>query len=153
MNVPSWVYRSVYLAYQNYLYYKNTIGDYLTFSSNHDSIKSFEESSIKPDTLSLNPHTAWQKKKSSQIYRIVEPFDVNPPISPDKVRFVCISDTHTVVEKQGKMKIPDGDVLLHAGDFTVYGTPDEVHLVNEYLGKHILLRDTTILLHSLWYPR
>ena len=163
MNVPTWAYGFAYVVYQNYLYYQNrmaSLGDYFTnmFSGNKlDPIKSFETWSIKPDRFSLDPHKAWQKKRPSQIHRIVEPFDVNATISPDKVRFVCISDTHNVAEKQGRMKIPDGDVLLHAGDFTVYGTPDEVHLVNEYLGKYFYissrLYSTSEVLHSLWCAR
>lgn len=34
------------------------------------------------------------------------------------VRIVCISDTHT---KHGDLNIPDGDILIHAGDFTSFG--------------------------------
>jgi len=37
----------------------------------------------------------------------------------DYVRFVCISDTHN---DHKRIKVPDGDVLLHAGDFTKFGT-------------------------------
>lgn len=42
----------------------------------------------------------------------------SPPVLPaDKVRFVCISDTH------GKtFEVPDGDVLLHTGDLSSGGT-------------------------------
>ena len=36
-------------------------------------------------------------------------------------RFVCISDTHS-----RPVNLPEGDVLLHAGDFTKKGTQDEV---------------------------
>jgi len=39
------------------------------------------------------------------------------------VRLVCISDTHNVHEG---MDIPYGDVLIHTGDATVHGTPQEV---------------------------
>ncbi len=42
-----------------------------------------------------------------------------------KIRFVCISDTHS---KLGKIKanLPPGDVLIHAGDFTSVGSLDDV---------------------------
>ena len=43
---------------------------------------------------------------------------------PNACTFVCISDTHC---RQGAMPpLPRGDVLLHAGDFTMEGTLEEV---------------------------
>ena len=39
------------------------------------------------------------------------------------MRLVCISDTH--MGHQG-ISLPIGDVLIHAGDATSSGTPDEV---------------------------
>mmetsp|Transcript_16688 Transcript_16688/g.25104 ORF Transcript_16688/g.25104 Transcript_16688/m.25104 type:complete len:411 (-) Transcript_16688:8-1240(-) len=45
------------------------------------------------------------------------------------VKFVCISDTHSkhsqYFGKDGG-KLPAGDVLIHAGDFTRYGTPKQI---------------------------
>eukprot|EP00928_Gymnodinium_smaydae_P094009 TRINITY_DN7841_c0_g4_i1.p1 TRINITY_DN7841_c0_g4~~TRINITY_DN7841_c0_g4_i1.p1 ORF type:complete len:238 (+),score=29.02 TRINITY_DN7841_c0_g4_i1:123-836(+) len=35
------------------------------------------------------------------------------------VRIVCVSDTHG---KHRDIVVPDGDVLIHAGDFTLYGS-------------------------------
>ncbi|KAF2233875.1 hypothetical protein EV356DRAFT_467755 [Viridothelium virens] len=46
------------------------------------------------------------------------PTPVKPP-----VRVVCISDTHTLTHAS----IPDGDLLIHAGDLTNNGTPSELH--------------------------
>jgi len=49
-----------------------------------------------------------------------------------KIRFVCISDTH---RRHGQLIMPDGDVLLHCGDFTKYKTSSEdVAGFNEWLG-------------------
>ena len=39
------------------------------------------------------------------------------------MRCVAISDTHCNLRK---MKIPDGDLLIHAGDWTNYGRPHEL---------------------------
>jgi predicted phosphodiesterase len=39
------------------------------------------------------------------------------------MRVVCISDTHSTNEK---ISVPDGDVLIHAGDLTNGGTLDEL---------------------------
>ena len=115
-----------------------SLGDYFSdiFTGNKlESELPPETRALKVDKLSCDPHKAWRLKKRSQIYKKVKPVDPETPISEDKIRFVCISDTHTHLEKGRRLKIPDGDVLLHAGDFTVYGTPDEVQIVNEYLGK------------------
>lgn len=50
------------------------------------------------------------------------------------VRVVCISDTH---EQLGKVlpRIPDGDVLVHCGDFTNFGDEEEIKRFNDELGK------------------
>lgn len=39
------------------------------------------------------------------------------------VRLVCISDTHGT---HSRLSLPDGDILVHAGDFTVHGTTTEL---------------------------
>lgn len=39
------------------------------------------------------------------------------------VRLVCISDTHGL---HSKLKLPEGDILVHAGDFTMDGGEDEM---------------------------
>lgn len=47
-------------------------------------------------------------------------------------RLVCISDTHTMLDK---VKIPDGDILLHAGDSTFTGTEEELKTFNDHIGS------------------
>jgi len=50
-----------------------------------------------------------------------------------KLRFVCVSDTHT---RHSELNIPDGDVLLHCGDASKYRTSHrDVVKMNEYLGR------------------
>jgi hypothetical protein len=44
-----------------------------------------------------------------------------PPKDPRAVRVVCISDTHSLHEHVAQ--IPDGDILVHAGDFSNIGLP------------------------------
>uniref|UniRef100_K3WF96 Calcineurin-like phosphoesterase domain-containing protein n=1 Tax=Globisporangium ultimum (strain ATCC 200006 / CBS 805.95 / DAOM BR144) TaxID=431595 RepID=K3WF96_GLOUD len=52
------------------------------------------------------------------------------------MRVVCISDTHGLHDALHAVeRIPDGDVLIHAGDFTDTGDRDEVLAFNEFLGK------------------
>lgn len=48
------------------------------------------------------------------------------------MRIVCVSDTHNQLDK---IKIPDGDLLLHSGDFTDRGTLQQVAKELCLLGK------------------
>ncbi|KAH3738269.1 hypothetical protein DPMN_044900 [Dreissena polymorpha] len=56
------------------------------------------------------------------------------PSVRDKLRVVCISDTHTRLERYPE-RVPSGDILLHAGDFTKHGLPIEVKQFNDFLGS------------------
>lgn len=47
-------------------------------------------------------------------------------------RCVCVSDTHGTTEF--KHPIPEGDILLHAGDFSYTGRLDEVQKFNDFFG-------------------
>ena len=55
-------------------------------------------------------------------------------MEPDKVRFVCMSDTHSLI-RNIMFDIPNGDVFIHAGDFTKCGQKDEVISFNKWLGS------------------
>ena len=43
-----------------------------------------------------------------------------------KLRTICISDTHNASPGQG-YTLPPGDLLIHAGDLTNNGQPSEIH--------------------------
>jgi Icc-related predicted phosphoesterase len=45
---------------------------------------------------------------------------------------VCVSDTHG---HHDATDVPAGDVLIHAGDLTMFGTPDEVDAFDAWLGN------------------
>jgi Icc-related predicted phosphoesterase len=47
------------------------------------------------------------------------------------MRIVCLSDTHN---HHGSITVPDGDLLIHAGDLTGRGTMPEVLAANRWLG-------------------
>lgn len=47
-------------------------------------------------------------------------------------RIVCLSDTHNCNEQ---IAVPDGDILIHAGDATVSGTIDEILLFSQWLDR------------------
>ena len=53
-------------------------------------------------------------------------------VKPLGIRVVCISDTHG---RHRDCKIPDGDVLVHAGDFTRYGKRSDAEDFNKWLGE------------------
>ncbi|OWZ07480.1 Calcineurin-like phosphoesterase, partial [Phytophthora megakarya] len=49
------------------------------------------------------------------------------------MKVVCVSDTHGLHDDA--LVIPDGDVFVHAGDFTDTGERSEVVAFNEFLGR------------------
>lgn len=70
-----------------------------------------------------------KKYMIAQSTSLVDPFET-PDTPEGLVRFVCISDTHAFTDN---LEIPKGDVLIHAGDFTRIGLPDEVRKFNTFL--------------------
>ncbi|KAK1768158.1 Metallo-dependent phosphatase-like protein [Phialemonium atrogriseum] len=81
-----------------------------------------------------------------KIYTHRRPIPAAPPANAISV--VCISDTHN-----SQPHLPDGDVLIHAGDLTQSGSPEELHAALAWLaaqphphkivvaGNHDLLLD------------
>ncbi len=47
------------------------------------------------------------------------------------MKIVCISDTHS---RHDLTEVPDGDILVHAGDITVRGSLDDVESFDRWLG-------------------
>lgn len=48
------------------------------------------------------------------------------------MRIVCLSDTHDL---HGQLEVPDGDLLLHAGDATMSGTPQQIEEFDAWLAR------------------
>ena len=48
------------------------------------------------------------------------------------MKFVVLSDTHNQHEK---LELPQADAIIHAGDFTDRGTPDESFAFLEWFNK------------------
>lgn len=80
--------------------------------------------------LSQNPTAAWNEMKNRQVVRTVRPLPLNTPMEKNHIRFVCISDTHVKTES---LSVPPGDVLIHAGDFTSFGSDAEVVMFDRFL--------------------
>jgi 3',5'-cyclic AMP phosphodiesterase CpdA len=51
-------------------------------------------------------------------------------MAADLVRIVCISDTHN---DDCTDHLPDGDILIHAGDMTDDGTADELQAAYDWI--------------------
>lgn len=84
--------------------------------------------------LTEDPTSAW--KEISKTQRVIK-INARPPNSDvpnNKVRVVCMSDTHSLTHHI-KFEVPDGDIFIHAGDFTRCGKLDEVVDFNNWLEK------------------
>ena len=55
-------------------------------------------------------------------------------MSSKSIKIVCISDTHGRTDEKDFPEIPDGDILLHAGDISQQGNWDHVSQFNDWLG-------------------
>ncbi|CAI9735082.1 metallophosphoesterase domain-containing protein 1-like isoform X1 [Octopus vulgaris] len=90
---------------------------------------------LKVDSLSETPDKAWEKYKKNLHIEKVDPLSLIHTRDPDKyLRFVCISDTHCNIEKKEDF-VPEGDVLLHAGDFSNCGRLSNIKKFNDFLGS------------------
>ena len=93
--------------------------------------------------LCHNPNAAWEVLSVKQAFKKLDTaqfVDVGPKKVPGTVRLVLVSDTHghhlceAHGHKHASPSIPDGDVLIHAGDFTSTGREGEVRDFNTWLG-------------------
>lgn len=48
------------------------------------------------------------------------------------MRVVCLSDTHN---RHSELRVPEGDLLVHAGDATMRGEPAEIRAFDDWLGR------------------
>lgn len=89
---------------------------------------------IKVHNLTNEPTSAWKEiSKSQRLLKLNVKIPVNP-VEPDKIRFVCMSDTHSLI-RNIMFDVPDGDIFIHAGDFTKCGQREEVVQFNKWLGN------------------
>lgn len=82
--------------------------------------------------LSANPTEAWaQLSKTQRVIKVTTRPASGP--APGKARIVVMSDTHSLTHHI-KFDIPDGDIFIHAGDFTKCGGKSEVLEFNSWIG-------------------
>ena len=85
-------------------------------------------------TIPRATHTMTQSQTSEtqqQTAVVYDSYDLTyPPRHPGVgwTRFVCISDTHSMI-----FSVPPGDVLLHAGDLSAHGTLRELEGTIDWL--------------------
>jgi len=92
------------------------------------------ETEVKAHEMSDKPTEFWRTwKKTANVMRLQVKAPSTPP-AEDKLRFVCMSDTHSLTSHI-KKPIPDGDVFVHAGDFTRTGKLSEVREFNAWIAK------------------
>lgn len=78
----------------------------------------------------------WESIKRNKVQIPVEVNaigEVNSPPAASHLKVVCISDTHNQLDLV--KDIPHGDVLVHAGDLTNFGSEKELKKFNEELGR------------------
>jgi Icc-related predicted phosphoesterase len=101
-----------------------------------------DDHKIRTDIQSNDPTALWRSTQNTQTVKkllqsdlLLGPADLSTPLAPleqrDFVRIVCISDTHGFHEFKGGL--PRADILLHAGDFSFRGLPDEISRFNSFL--------------------
>ena len=84
--------------------------------------------------MSDRPTDYWRMwKRTANVMRLQVRHPSTPP-PEDKLRFVCMSDTHSLTSHINN-PIPDGDVFVHAGDFTRAGGLSEVREFNAWIAK------------------
>ncbi|KAG7089404.1 hypothetical protein E1B28_011092 [Marasmius oreades] len=83
------------------------------------------------------PPSVWERFQSSPLLFLnrlfYSPSNSSESQRLEKVHIVCISDTHNSHHDQPTL--PDGDILIHAGDLTVSGTQHELDSVLSWLNS------------------
>ncbi|CEF63865.1 Calcineurin-like phosphoesterase domain, apaH type-containing protein [Strongyloides ratti] len=90
---------------------------------------------IDPIIESKTPDQLWDEIYSKE--RIVKKVNFTCGLNPkshDCIRVVCISDTHNKLSDISSC-IPPGDILIHAGDFTNFGSIEEIKKFNNDLAN------------------
>lgn len=93
------------------------------------------EEKVEVHPLTGNPTRAWEEiAKGQRVIKIAYKSPKTENKDPNKIRIVCMSDTHALT-RHIKFDIPDGDIFIHAGDFSACGKQSEIQEFNEWLGE------------------
>ena len=92
------------------------------------------EEKIEVHPLTANPTKAWEEiSKTQRVIKIAYKAPKTENTDPNKIRIVCMSDTHALT-RHLKFDVPDGDIFIHAGDFSACGKLSEIQEFNNWLG-------------------
>jgi len=80
-------------------------------------------------TSNLDSSTTSLDNSKVRIYNSGSEDPIPPHPGPQWTRFVLISDTHS----RTKLQVPEGDVLIHAGDLSTRGTPSQLKPTADWL--------------------
>lgn len=74
----------------------------------------------------------WIRSAAQKILRrrFSDSDDLEDAISCERLRVICVSDTHNTTPD-----VPDGDILIHAGDLSQYGMFDEIQKQLDWLNS------------------
>ncbi|MCP9263652.1 Metallophosphoesterase MPPED2 [Dirofilaria immitis] len=86
---------------------------------------------VTPHKYTDDPMIAWEMLKNNRPVIAVRQMKLDTPIRQDAVRFVCMACLHQSFPHP--QSIPLGDILIVAGNFTLFGGPDEVEDFSKYL--------------------
>ena len=96
-----------------------------------------EEIETTVDRETDKPWRAWERLREFHfVHQLPTEYFLYQPRQPNSLRFVCISDTHGVIEHERReyhRRIPEGDVLIHCGDFTMGGDPSEITKFDSFI--------------------
>ena len=89
--------------------------------------------------LHRRPPTAWESFKSNPLLILAQRvYGWSQPTasttSTARIQVVCISDTHSSHHSQPTL--PTGDILIHSGDLTHSGSPNELRDAFDWLSSH-----------------
>ena len=73
-----------------------------------------------------------------------------PTTKGTSIRCVIISDTHGF---HNQIPLPSGQILIHAGDFTDYGTPNEIFAFKAFLKEQLAHFEHIVIIpgnHEFW---
>uniref|UniRef100_A0A1I7XDE6 Metallophos domain-containing protein n=1 Tax=Heterorhabditis bacteriophora TaxID=37862 RepID=A0A1I7XDE6_HETBA len=107
----------------------------LSNMARRESLAAGPKANISTHQYTEDPTLAWEMLKEKRPVKPVRQMKLDTPVKTDHVRFVCLGCTHG--NRIDPSRVPPGDVLLIAGDFTTCGLPKEVHSFNKNLGATI----------------
>jgi Icc-related predicted phosphoesterase len=87
-----------------------------------------------------DPTQVWSEIRSNQVFdpvaTAVGSYSTGRGWNRDThIRIVCISDTHGVDHSNCVHHVPDGDILIHAGDFSNTGEQEQVEDLSKMFGE------------------